>query len=1064
MVVFGFKSSTKNIRSPLSIKTNGWYFISIIGSLNNYNVQRIIEKYPQVFAGKNKHAQGYYHYYLEGESYSDIAESKSFVISEDHLKESANISYSPFNEYSIHATDDWKAFPTCTFDGFYFNCKDISKEEITRAFSEPKVYSIFAVGNFELHCRYTTGLLQSNANYLQYDPDSYRLRVPRMLEQAGLDGEGQTVALYDSGLDMNHVFFYDPVYNVNGSVPNSTYNPHHRKIVKYEQLNTDDGSTTPNHGTFIAGMVIGDTGNNSDSVNQYAGWLPKGKAHEFFITSMPDPSQQLESLNETDTHILYMPFGSPYIFSAQISDVYDTFSYNNPDKLVIVSGGNNNAFQHPSTGVNVLCVTSTTYPETTIEKNSIFALSNGDTKVDSLKVASNSPLNNNYSPIKNYQNLPIVEEDVEGSIYLNKDCEKPVPTKASVYIVFNESCNASESIPTAIFNISDYDTLLSMGTASVNWTGRSHPLQIFFASNGPALNGIRKPDLAANGEYEISARSNDDKLYTGDTNYTATNWMAGASVSGAHITGMAAQMRQYFIDGYYPNGEKHSSEKIIPSGNLIKSILINSGKNTSARPEDYSFGYGIPYGAKALGFTGNGVRFIDNITLQSGGHVSFELTTTRDAELSVSMAYLDYPVGQLLTGRTFSTDVDLVVDDGTTSYVGNMLPGASPEEYSSIEKVIINEAKAGKYMIHLYCSEYNEAEIKPPFISIAVSGGFDTADVTTNPLDLKKEINSTVCPVCYYDSTCSNGKCICSEGHYGPNCAANYTIVEDGRTPVVAGIPLHYYRVNLAPSKYRLFNLVYTGPNLPGSAANIRITLVAGPSLHAKFIGTAPLQIELRTGNTISINENLGIDADHYYLYITGNDIPLELQFQNVPWETPSITPDKTPVETPSSTPAATQTPARTPSSTPSSTPSTTPHPTRSLLPTASPYVKTPSPSATADPKDAGQLGDDPNKGKEKKNVGGLVAGIVVGLIVVAAIIVGVILYIRKRNGANSDDTDLPDTAINNETGVFGNEYTNATPSYMWTTAVQDDDEINSDSDSNEEDQQINFFAGDNEW
>lgn len=1025
MVVFEFKNLRENHRKTLSSEANGWYFISVVGSLDNYYIRQIIQKYPNIFAQKNKFTQESYHYYLEDQSYYDIAESQYFVVSRDNTKKDSKLSFSPLNEYQIYAADTWKPFSSCNFDGKYYNCKNISDAKIKTAYEDPKVHSVIAIGNFQLHCRYTAGYLQSNANYLEYESD-FRLRAPRACEKAGLDGEGQVVALFDTSLDMNHVFFYDQTYNVNGSVPNSTYNPDHRKIVKYDYLN-GKLSSPYNHGTFIAGMVVGDSGNNSDSVNQYSGWLPKGKMHGFSINQIPNPSDLKSSFQETDSHIIYMPYGVNNNEFSYFSDQFDRFLYENPDKLIISSVGNaypgqSLTISHPAAGENVLSVTSTTYPETTIEKSGLFGLQNGETKINSLRIGNSYPFNNDYTPIKNYQNLRISENDEEGCIYIQKDCSNPLPSKASIYIVFNESCNQSDLMPTAIFNLSDYDALLAMGTASVNWTGQPHPLNSYRPISGPLINRMRKPDLAANGEYERSARSNDAGNYTGDTNYSATNWMEGSSVSGAHITGMAVQVRQYFIDGYYPNGTKHSSEQISPSGNLIKSVLINSAKSPFSPIEDYVMGFGVPYEAKALGFDKYGVRFIDNIVMTPGGHVTFDLTTTREEELSITMSYLDYPISQFLAPRTIATNVDLVVDDGEKTYFGNMLERDAPEEYSTIEKIVIDKAKPGKYTIHLFASQFFVPIFRPPIVSIAISGGFDTNDITTNPLNLSLKDNSDVCPICAFGQTCANGKCVCDEGHYGPTCAANYTTMTQLANETefnVSRVPT-FFKINLIPSKQRNFNFVYTGETIP-SDGFMRILIYTGPSVFSRFVGYADVQVKFENGYGVSIVDSVLQQFTEYYLCVVGDVIPLAFQYEIIPHQSPAPSPDPTPPPTVTATPKQS--------------------PTETIPPPTDP-------------------GTSQNDGKATK-VAGIAAGVIIGILALIALILAAVFYMRRHRIEKSDDSDIVN--VNKESGVLGNEFS-AVTSMLWTQDASAGDVISDSDDDGNDSQKINYFMGENEW
>lgn len=49
----------------------------------------------------------------------------------------------------------------------------------------------------------------------------------------------------------------------------------------------------------------------------------------------------------------------------------------------------------------------------------------------------------------------------------------------------------------------------------------------------------------------------------------------GTSMSVPAVAGSAAIVRQYFEEGWYPYGISQSSEKLNPSGALVKAVLLN---------------------------------------------------------------------------------------------------------------------------------------------------------------------------------------------------------------------------------------------------------------------------------------------------------------------------------------------------------------------------------------------------------------------------------------------------------------------------------------------------------
>jgi subtilisin family serine protease len=54
--------------------------------------------------------------------------------------------------------------------------------------------------------------------------------------------------------------------------------------------------------------------------------------------------------------------------------------------------------------------------------------------------------------------------------------------------------------------------------------------------------------------------------------------MRGTSMSTPIVSGHAALIREYFMKGFYPNGEKLSADSFVPSGALLKAMLIHSAE------------------------------------------------------------------------------------------------------------------------------------------------------------------------------------------------------------------------------------------------------------------------------------------------------------------------------------------------------------------------------------------------------------------------------------------------------------------------------------------------------
>ena len=53
---------------------------------------------------------------------------------------------------------------------------------------------------------------------------------------------------------------------------------------------------------------------------------------------------------------------------------------------------------------------------------------------------------------------------------------------------------------------------------------------------------------------------------------------SGTSMATPVISGVTALVRQYFVQGYYPDGEKNPSRGFTPMGALLKAVLVNSAQ------------------------------------------------------------------------------------------------------------------------------------------------------------------------------------------------------------------------------------------------------------------------------------------------------------------------------------------------------------------------------------------------------------------------------------------------------------------------------------------------------
>ena len=90
--------------------------------------------------------------------------------------------------------------------------------------------------------------------------------------------------------------------------------------------------------------------------------------------------------------------------------------------------------------------------------------------------------------------------------------------------------------------------------------------------SGPTVDGRIKPDLIAPG---IGITSANGYSEPGECRVSTSS---GTSLSSPLLAGTAALVRQYFTDGYYPEGKQPTENGFVPMAALIKAVLVNSGE------------------------------------------------------------------------------------------------------------------------------------------------------------------------------------------------------------------------------------------------------------------------------------------------------------------------------------------------------------------------------------------------------------------------------------------------------------------------------------------------------
>jgi hypothetical protein len=446
---------------------------------------------------------------------------------------------------------------------------------------------------------------------------------PTTLHDHGLRGEGQMVAILDTGVDYNNCYFAEldnspPPFNTGtpaGGLQSTNVDLSRRKIVAYNflfscaQYPGRAGCDTPGnlasldnqgHGTHSAGAAVGDR----------APLL----AHDYGDSVAPAA------------------------------------------KLIVQDGGyvgGDLCTQFP--GVGCPAKLTPIFEQAYKQGARIHSNSWGDRQG-----RLSAP------PTANY---PQTAHDVDAFVYDHPD----------MLVIFNTGNLGSNTVtpPSSVSAPGSAKNTLQIGGTRAASTSMNDDILAEFTLFGPTRDGRTKPDLVAAARVTAANADFDNNPTTCDVGLDL-----GTSWSSPTVAGAAALVRQYYTEGFYPSGKRNAAQAIVPSAALLKATLIAAARPvlkrrdvTTARtvtalpvpsPEQ---GWGFPVLDDALYFDGDALqtRVIDvpkSQGLREGESRTVRLKVRPGKPLKAVLVWTDPPASERAVGDTtpvLVNDLDLKI-------------------------------------------------------------------------------------------------------------------------------------------------------------------------------------------------------------------------------------------------------------------------------------------------------------------------------------------------------------------------------------------------------------------